>query len=147
MSEDYKTKHPEGPKGWYWMLSEEGRVNGPFPTRAEAIAAFKASDDARELYEDLRKENVSAEMPTFDEFCEAWNHIDELGRASIHTDIFRADDIFEELEERNELAVSDGAPPESPAGEARRELELMLSDALYRWCDKHNFWTEFRLLT
>lgn len=147
MSEDYKTQHPEGPKGWYWMLSEEGPINGPFPTCAEAIAAFKASGDARKLYEDLRKESAEAKISTFDEFCEGWEHIIQLGRAAINTDIFRADVVFEDLEGHNELAVWDEQVPEFPEGDARRELELMLSDALYRWCDKHKVWTEFRLLT
>ncbi len=128
------------------MLSEQGPVNGPFPTCAEAIAAFKASDDARELYEDLRKESAEVKISTFDEFCEPGN-ISPNSRAAIRTDIFRADVVFEDLEEHNELAVWDEQVPEFPRRRRPRELELMLSDALYRWCDKHNVWTEFHLLT
>ncbi|MFO1309828.1 MAG: hypothetical protein U1F64_15525 [Burkholderiales bacterium] len=35
----------ERPDGWYWQPKGEGKDVGPFPTRADAVADMRASED------------------------------------------------------------------------------------------------------
>jgi len=67
-------------------------------------------------------------------------------RPSITTDVFGADWTLETFEEQNEECVWGERPPNWCDAKAKRELELMLADALFRWAEKHNAWDEFRAL-
>ena len=139
------TEKPRSDEGWYWADDMDGARFGPFATRADAAQDMWDDGRGEELYEELCHDLPKDERPTKDEFLADFDYIDKMGRPAINTDMFSADFVLEEFEERNQEAVWDEVPPVWPS-DAKRELELMLADALYRWVDKHGLWKQFRAL-
>ena len=141
---EFLTEKPEHSEGWYWSRSDTDPCYGPFETREIAADEFWHDGAGEELFEDLKEDNPSLKK---EEFLAEYEFINVLRKPAISTDVFDADLTLENFEERNEDAVWHESPPDWPNSEAKRELELMLADALYRWAEKHDAWKEFRCLT
>lgn len=138
------TEKPPHSEGWYWSRSDTDPCYGPFETREIAADEFWHDGTGEELFEELKEDNPDLAK---DAFLAEYEFISFLRKPAISTDVFDADLTLERFEEKNKEAVWHEAPPDWPNSEAKRELELMLADALYRWAEKHDAWKEFRCLT
>lgn len=130
-------------RGWYWQTHDDGPMYGPHPTREDAEEDFW-DDQGEEIYEDIKDEIAPNLMCSKKEWLASYDLIIEAETLAISTDLFCGDAVLERLEERNEEAVWCESPMTPPTPKAERELEKMLADALYRWCEKHDYWKEFR---
>jgi hypothetical protein len=141
---DLLTKKPAHSEGWYWSRSDTDSCYGPFETREIAADQFWHDGDGQDAFNDLEGDNPGL---TKEAFLAQWEYISYLHKRAISTDVFDADIALENFAEKNEDAIwQEGDWPEWSNAEAKRELELMLADALYRWAEKHDAWQQFRAL-
>ena len=143
---DLQLKKPETAQGYYWSTSDSGPCYGPFETDQIARDEFWHDGAGEEMYGALVKEEGADYAGKKEDWLAAYEYVFYMKRPAISTDIFNADMTLESLEERNEEAVWHEAPPEWPHA-AKRELEMMLADALFRWAEKHDAWKQFRALS
>ena len=143
---DFKTSKPRHDFGWYWMESEEGVCHGPFETRDAALEDLWADGTGQTAYRELIADEGEEFAGTKEDFLNNWEWVGHMGRGPIRTDIFWADYELEQFEDINEDFVWGESPPDWP-DDAKRELEMMLADALFRWAEKHDLWKQFRGLT
>lgn len=143
---DLLTKKPAHSEGWYWSSSDDGPCYGPFETAEIARDEFWHDGAGQDAYNDAKADDPDF-AATKEEFLASWEYIARMAKPAIVTDVFDADWTLEAFEEKNEFAVWADSPPQWNDSEAKRELELMLADALYRWAEKHDAWKEFRCLT
>ncbi len=148
MSEELSIQKPAWKAGWYWFTGEEGYGDGPYSSHDEAAEAMWQDGFGQDAYHDMVADLEGDEpQPTKEEFLASYEWIWHAALGPISTDIFEASAVLETLEDKHEFQVWGDQPPEWPKGEAARELEKMLGDALYRWLEKHDLWKQFRSLS
>lgn len=145
MSELHLRK-PETAQGYYWQASDDSPCYGPFETDQIARDEFWHDGTGEDMYEELVAEEGSEYAGKKEDWLAAYEYISYMKRPAINTDMFDADYTLAIFEEENEEAVWFEAPPDWPK-ESKRELEMMLADALFRWAEKHDAWKQFRALS
>lgn len=146
MTDGVKTKCPPANAGWYYALSDDGPSYGPFETEEIARDVWWDESGEEEFMDAVHEATeINAPIPDKDEFIKDYEHIGFMQRPTISADIFKANHVLEEFEERNEHAVWYESPPDWK-GSAKRELEEMLAGALLAWAEKHDQLEEFRSL-
>lgn len=143
MTEEMKIRKPADRGGFYWSTSDDSPWCGPFATDQMARDEFWHDGAGEEMFAGLVEEEGADFAGKQEEWLASYEYVAFMQRPAISTDIFKADLLLEDFEERNEIAVWDEVPPEWPSYQ-KRELEIILADALYRWVEKHNLWKEFR---
>ncbi|WP_422049878.1 hypothetical protein [Shimia sp.] len=144
-AQELKTNKSAWNKGFYWGMSEEGPWYGPHASHEEALEEMWQDGFGEERFEEMKLEKVDDSNYTKEKFLTSWEWVGCFEHGPISTEIFDADYVLESLEEKNEDQVWWEAPPNWPQ-EAKRELEQMLGDALFRWIEKHNLWGQFLCL-
>jgi hypothetical protein len=138
------TRTEPGEIAWYWGTSDDGDspIYGRYATKAEAIDAWLA-DFGDDLRYDLEQEGEIPTPISDDTLREMCPLVARYRKPSISCEIFDADHILEEMEDRNEVAASPDFPAD-PKPEIKRALERHMAEALFQFCEAHNLWDEFR---
>lgn len=144
--DDLKTTKPESAHGFYWQTSDDGACFGPFETDEQARKDMWDDGFGEILFNDIVADEGEDFAGRKEEWLAAYEWVSFMKRQAITTDIFNANIVLEDMEDQNEEAVWGECPPEWPQ-EHKRELEMMLADALFRWMEKHDAWKQFRALT
>ena len=143
---ELQVKKPETAQGYYWQTTDDGPCYGPFETDQIARDEFWHDGTGEEMYNEMLADEGPEYTGTKEEWLANYEYVSFMKRPAISTDIFNADLTLESFEEKNEEAVWFDAPPDWPQ-DAKRELEVMLADALFRWVEKHDAWNQFRALS
>ena len=144
--EQYKTVKESRSVGWWWSQGDDNPCYGPHDTEADARNDYWDSDgqDDYDAYKLDHAEGMEdGPLLSPDEFKANHEFVMHTGHCEIHTGIFSADHLLEDLEDKNEDAVYGDFPPEWPK-DKKRDLELMLADTLYKWMEMNDLWKEFR---
>ena len=139
---------PVGEPGWYWARHDDAPLTGPFNTEQEARDDWWQSGEGEDAYGEhvYDAKAVGDEPQSEDVFRLNHPYVARYRKPFITTDVVDADFILDWLEDRNEDAVWQDAPPDWPADDKKRDLEMKVAHAIKAWMDQHDLWREFRAL-